>query len=739
MAIISGILQDGLGNPINGSLTLRARRTTANVIEDTEVKFTTENGEYFLNLLPCEYDVFLAADGYSKKPLGIITVYQDSPDGTLNEYVITPSGSELTPEILKQVLEARDEAKKSAEEARESSSGTSVLTKLSSSDGSARIGHYGSNVQTVMDSDGKLHYLIAKMAAGEQVIIIIYGDSTSDGQGTTLWTKNVAGTDHNLNAPNAWPARTQAILRAMFNNDKIFVHNAGFAGKRLDNGWAVDNYKKCVLDNKFYGDADIVMIGFGINDAGRSTGDLLGDTLRNTNLLLDMVEKNGSLPILLTSTVHRAISSDSGVNRLQLLEQLNDLKRRIARARNIPLLDLDLAIKNWMSTNIDGYRYQDLQPDFTHWGDLGHSFQACWVASIFYNRILKIDNTNKYISTNFLDSRSNSNVGHKNSSASSSAKYGVTAFIASPAKFDYKNKSLLDIWVWCENLDASIVYRRNLHDANDSTITVTDMLTGSNYSQISGFSGRKFDNYSGVDVPFYVGQLKYGLNRIQLIGDSNSESLLFGHFDFVANYQGKLQCKNLLQKMGTFRNYQKLKSPEKSSTKKISLSFSPDVYDAYGENVVQLFNRDKITNICLEGKFVSRTGIFLAQSNGCNKDEIVGLMLFGFSGKLSIYRLRYNTATGEVNYEQQGEDAEVKADDDGLHRVTLKSYFNKNGSPVIDIYHAGKLAKSISWDGVDNIPPLAGVVGNQYRFQPANKSADMPVEITKFEVYYTDY
>ena len=141
----------------------------------------------------------------------------------------------------------------------------------------------------------------------------------------------------------------------------------------------------------------------------------------------------------------------------------------------------------------------------------------------------------------------------------------------------------------------------------------------------------------------------------------------------------------------------------------------------------------------MEGKFVSRTGIFLVQSNGCNQGEIVGLMLFGFSGKLSIYRLRYNTASGAVNYEQQGEDADVKADEDGVYRVTLKSYFNKKGSPVIDIYHAGKLAKSISWDGVDNIPPLAGVVGNQYRFQPANKSADMPVEITKFEVYYTDY
>ena len=739
MAIISGILQDGLGNPINGSLTLRARRTTSNVIEDTEVKFITENGQYFLNLRPCEYDVFFAADGYSKKQLGIITVYQDSPNGTLNEYVITPSGGELTPEILKQVLEARDEAKKSAEEARESSSGASVLNELSSSDGSARIGHYGSNVQTVMDNNGLLHYWIAQMAAGKRVNIVCYGDSTTDGQGTTGWVKNVAGTDHNLNAPNAWSARTQSILRSMFNNNEIFVHNAGFAGKRLDNGWAVDNYKKCVIDNKFYGVPDIILIGFGINDAGRNTGDLLGDTLRNTNLLLDIIAKNGTLPILLTSSVHRATSSDSGGNRLQLLEQLNELKRRIAQARNIPLLDLDIAIKNWMSTNPDGYRYQDLQSDFTHWGDLGHSFQACWVASIFYKRILKIDTTTTYISTNFLDSRSNSDVGHKNSSASSSAKYGITAFIASLDKFNYKNNTLLDIWVWCEHIDASIIYRRNLHDANDSIIKITDMLTGSNYTQIAGVSGRKADDYSGVDMPFHVGQLKYGLNRIQLIGDGNqSSSLLFGHFDFVANYQGKMRCKNLLQKTGTFRDYQKVKAPEDRSVKKISLTFSPDVYDPYGENVVQLFNRDKITNICLEGKFTAKTGIFLVQSNGSKTGEIVGLMLYGFSGTLSIFKLRYNTATREINYEQQGESAEVKSDDDGVYRVMLKSYFNKNGSPVIDIYHADKLAKSISWDGVEHIPPLAGVVGNIYRFQSANKSSNMLVEISKFEVFYTD-
>lgn len=739
MAIISGILQDGLGNPINGSLTLRARRTTSNVIEDTEVKFTTENGQYFLNLLPCEYDVFFAADGYSKKQLGIINVYQDSPNGTLNEYVITPSGDEFTPEILKQVLEARDEAKKSAEEARESSSGASVLTELSNTSGSALIGHHGSNLRAELDNDGRLNNLVAKMAAGDEVHIVGYGDSTTDGNTTDGWKRNVAGTNHNLNAPNAWPAQAQRILREMFNNDKIYVHNAGFSGQRIDNGWAANNYKTCVIDNKFYGVPDIVLIGFGINDSTYNKNDILGDTLRETNRLIDKIIEFGALPILLSCNVVRANGTESGRDKLQLLHQINGVKQYIAKTRNIQYLDLNTAVKQWVAQNTDGYNYTKLQPDLTHWGDLGHAFQACWIASVFYNRIVKIDKNNPYEMVFFQDSRANSIVTNKDVSVSSNTRPGINIYVASKDRVDCRNKAILDIWVWCEHLDASIVYRRSLSDAGNSSIKITDMLTGENYTKTAGFKGKKFNDYSAVDMPFFVGQLQYGLNRVQLIGDSDQSSgFLCGYFDFVANYQGKPVCKNLLQKTGTFRDHKTVTASAKDSAKSVSLTFSPDVYDPYGQNVVQLFNTDKITNICLEGKFSAGTGVFLVQGNGRKKDEVAGIMLYGFSGSLTIYKHRYNTVTGEVNFEQQGESAAVKSDDDGVYRVMIKSYFNKNGSPVIDIYHANQLAKSISWDGVDHIPPLAGVVGNIHRYQPANKSADMLVEISKFEVFYTD-
>ena len=50
-----------------------------------------------MNVLPCEYEVSLIINGFPKKQLGIINVYSDSADGTLNDYLINPVDSDLTP------------------------------------------------------------------------------------------------------------------------------------------------------------------------------------------------------------------------------------------------------------------------------------------------------------------------------------------------------------------------------------------------------------------------------------------------------------------------------------------------------------------------------------------------------------------------------------------------------------------------------------------------------------------
>ena len=115
MATIAGILMDGAGQIINDcTIELYAKKTTTNVLTQTQAFTVTSDGRYSMNVSPCEYDVSLIINGFPKKRIGNINVYSDSVDGTLNDYLINPKESDLTPEFLKQIFDARNEAIKSA-------------------------------------------------------------------------------------------------------------------------------------------------------------------------------------------------------------------------------------------------------------------------------------------------------------------------------------------------------------------------------------------------------------------------------------------------------------------------------------------------------------------------------------------------------------------------------------------------------------------------------------------------
>lgn len=115
MAKISGILTDGAGQVINDcTIELYAKKTTNNVLTQTQAFTVANDGKYSINVLPCEYDVSLIINGFPKKRIGTINVYSDSADGSLNDYLINPDMSDLTPEFLKQVFDARSEAKNAA-------------------------------------------------------------------------------------------------------------------------------------------------------------------------------------------------------------------------------------------------------------------------------------------------------------------------------------------------------------------------------------------------------------------------------------------------------------------------------------------------------------------------------------------------------------------------------------------------------------------------------------------------
>ncbi|WP_176701905.1 prophage tail fiber N-terminal domain-containing protein, partial [Gilliamella sp. GillExp13] len=134
MAKISGTLTDGAGNIINNcTIELYAKKTTSRVLAQTYAFEVAENGRYSMNVLPCDYDVKLIINGFPTSRLGTIHVLSDSKDGSLNDFLLNPSESEITPEVVQQCVDARNDAKKSADDAKKFAStiDTSTLVKKS--------------------------------------------------------------------------------------------------------------------------------------------------------------------------------------------------------------------------------------------------------------------------------------------------------------------------------------------------------------------------------------------------------------------------------------------------------------------------------------------------------------------------------------------------------------------------------------------------------------------------------
>ncbi|ECH2652601.1 hypothetical protein FOK89_11020 [Salmonella enterica] len=128
MPVISGTLKDGAGQPIAGcTIQLRALNTTSVVIRTTTARVGANTGAYRIDAQPGRYEVVLAIDDYPPQKVGIIDVYADSLDGTLNDYLTVVSGDYLIPDAMKQFEQLTQQAKASAWQAETSAKGLEQL------------------------------------------------------------------------------------------------------------------------------------------------------------------------------------------------------------------------------------------------------------------------------------------------------------------------------------------------------------------------------------------------------------------------------------------------------------------------------------------------------------------------------------------------------------------------------------------------------------------------------------
>ncbi|MFS9417581.1 prophage tail fiber N-terminal domain-containing protein [Citrobacter sp. C411] len=105
--LISGILRDGAGKPVQGcTIHLKAKKTSPTVVmEITSSDITGPDGGYRIEAEPGYYSVSLLREGFPPSVAGDIYVAPaDAPD-TLNAFLDAPKDGDLRPEVMKRFEE----------------------------------------------------------------------------------------------------------------------------------------------------------------------------------------------------------------------------------------------------------------------------------------------------------------------------------------------------------------------------------------------------------------------------------------------------------------------------------------------------------------------------------------------------------------------------------------------------------------------------------------------------------
>ena len=170
---ISGVLKDGAGKPIqNCTIQLKARRNSTTVVVNTVASENPdEAGRYTMDVEYGQYSVSLLVEGFPPSHAGIITVYEDSKPGTLNDFLGAMTEDDVRPEALRRfelmveevarnasaVAQNTAAAKKSAGDA--GTSAREAATHATDAAGSARaastsVGQAASSAQSASSSAG---------------------------------------------------------------------------------------------------------------------------------------------------------------------------------------------------------------------------------------------------------------------------------------------------------------------------------------------------------------------------------------------------------------------------------------------------------------------------------------------------------------------------------------------------------------------------------------------------------
>lgn len=491
-----------------------------------------------------------------------------------------------------------------------------------------------------------------KLNRGTAVKISCFGDSTTEGYGSSGWTARPTGSQAAYNPATAYPAQLQKMLRDINGSTNVTINNCGYGGQSLIDDWAYSNYKPAVTD--LYGIPDAVIVAFGLNDVQKANFSyaLYRDKLFT---LIWLMLKDGTLPILQTCSP-TALTVPANINNKNLLSDVFTAQKEVAAFFGLPLIDQNSEQTKWFNRNYDfAGNWLLVQPDNLHYTDAGYSFVASVVARELCPFIVSVDGITKIAPwQGKVLSRSGATIGTFNGSNN-----GVGGNLVFNTADAVSGDNVVEIWLWNSTPLSSIRYLGVGNDGvttSDTTKHPNINMTAVSYGYVItqdvklvnvGIAAGSEKNAS--ENSQLLGQLPYGLVRLQYkINDAiGASGINVGYFSVTPG--------NLAN---TFKKSQFIMPGGATAFSVLDVPFDPnnDTRVNFGLNSVPNY-------IVLNGNWPQDTGIIICESDayyfsgstiattyGPKGDTYrSGILLFRDSAnKLSIMDVYWKGRTGEV-------------------------------------------------------------------------------------------
>ncbi len=547
--------------------------------------------------------------------------------------------------------------------------------------------------------------IAARLGRGDRTVIAPFGDSTTDGNGTSNWTNNprdsnndaIGETDHNIDAPNAWPYRMSTVLSPHYANENYRVMNCGYSGRRMGDGWARRNFMKAVYNNCIAfagGPPYAVPLGFGANDILDSVNDplWLDKFCNETRLTCRLMMSVGVIPILVTCDPMWR-SDPAGYDSYKTIEMVDAAKAAIAQEMGIALIDIGRDLRNWMAVNKDLHNAFENQADALHGGDIWHAFKGAAMARYFMrNFVERVEGRGPQRISN-SDAAYRNYLGQNQIYQIKQSRDGAVYTTGRSATALTPDGLAGDVWIWNEDPDAELIYRgvanENYESADLGTYTkpshvIRDFtnitIKASRIPSGIGFSANRHGGR--VDLPYRVGKLAYGMNRVQH-NVANSPYYFIGHYEIRSTvdwrrekYGVDASAYGYAIPVNALRDQGKLLVEVDRTKAGASVVFMPEAADF--SNVIGLMDGDR-AQLYIRAVIPSTCGIILGWTPSYlnrlgDRDNKSFLMLYkGAANNIQLYVGTVNN--GGVTYAQLASGTVVQSPDaDGAEKYLFYLY-----------------------------------------------------------------